>query len=71
MTLLGLGELFRKFGSEIAVDVSAKIASVREAALAEKRMRTDAEAVVVLAAPVAEIVLRFLTAAREVADLVL
>ena len=58
-------------GSRCAGDVAMNVARIREAAIADERMRADAEAEVLLAPPVAKIVAALLARPREVADLVL
>ena len=54
-----------------ALDVLADVARVRETLAADERMRAEAEAVVLAARPVAEVVATLLAGPREVADLVL
>src|SRR4051794_40212483 len=66
-----LAEDFRELRLALAGDVAMNVARVREAAIADERMRSDAEAEVLLASPVAKIVAALLTGTREVADLVL
>ena len=70
MTLLVFGELFAEVGCS-AADVSMDVARVGEASLTDERVRAEAEAVVVLTAPIAKVVPRFLSGTREIADLVL
>ena len=64
----GLGEV-AGVGSEL--DVLADVPRVREALVADERVRAEAEAEVFGARPVAEVVARLLAGAREVRDLVL
>jgi hypothetical protein len=71
MPLLLRSQLFGEIGLEQTVDVALDVARVREAARADKRMRADAEALVLLAPPVAKVVAALLAFARKVADLVL
>src|SRR5207244_10257582 len=64
------GELFAEVADD-AADVAVNVARVRESALADERMRAEAEAVIVLPSPVAKVVSRLFGGPRKIADFVL
>src|SRR6185295_3163972 len=66
-----LAEDFGELRLALTGNVEMNVARIREAAVADERMRSDAEAEVLLAPPVAKIVAALLARPREVADLVL
>lgn len=70
MTALEIAELFGEIACR-TFDVTLNVAGVSKAPLADERVRTEPEAVILEAPPVAQIVTRHLARAREVADLVL
>src|SRR4051794_18194367 len=51
-----LAEHLGEFGLALAGDIALNVARIRKASVADERMRSDAEAEVLLAAPVAKIV---------------